>query len=37
MRAAHRSLYGVFCTRLRAFDGPADLLRHFDESPLAAS
>jgi HAD superfamily hydrolase (TIGR01509 family) len=27
MRAAHRSLYGVFWTRLRAFDGAADLLR----------
>jgi HAD superfamily hydrolase (TIGR01509 family) len=27
MRAAHRSLYGVFWTRLRAFDGAAGLLR----------
>jgi HAD superfamily hydrolase (TIGR01509 family) len=27
MRAAHRSLYGVFWTRLRAFDGAAELLR----------
>src|SRR4051812_24907889 len=27
MRAAHRSLYAVFWTRLRAFDGAADLLR----------
>ena len=27
MTAAHRSLYGVFWTRLRAFDGAADLLR----------
>jgi hypothetical protein len=29
MRAAHRSLYGVFWTRLRAFDGAADLLRTY--------
>jgi HAD superfamily hydrolase (TIGR01509 family) len=27
LRAAHRSLYGVYWTRLRAFDGAADLLR----------
>jgi HAD superfamily hydrolase (TIGR01549 family) len=27
MRAAHKSLYAVFWTRLRAFDGAADLLR----------
>jgi HAD superfamily hydrolase (TIGR01509 family) len=27
MTAAHRSLYGVFWTRLRAFDGAADLVR----------
>jgi HAD superfamily hydrolase (TIGR01509 family) len=27
IRAAHRALYGVFWTRLRAFDGAADLLR----------
>jgi HAD superfamily hydrolase (TIGR01509 family) len=27
MTAAHRALYGVFWTRLRAFDGAADLLR----------
>jgi HAD superfamily hydrolase (TIGR01509 family) len=27
MTAAHRSLYGVYWTRLRAFDGAADLLR----------
>ncbi|MDN3352174.1 HAD family hydrolase [Actinomadura sp. DC4] len=27
MRAAHRSLYGTYWTRLRAFDGAADLLR----------
>jgi HAD superfamily hydrolase (TIGR01509 family) len=27
IRAAHRSLYGVYWTRLRAFDGAADLVR----------
>jgi HAD superfamily hydrolase (TIGR01509 family) len=27
MRAAHKSLYAAFWTRLRAFDGAADLLR----------
>jgi HAD superfamily hydrolase (TIGR01509 family) len=27
IRAAHRALYGVYWTRLRAFDGAADLLR----------
>src|SRR3954465_14955704 len=27
MRAAHRSLYAVYWTRLRAFDGAADLVR----------
>ncbi len=34
IRAAHRALYGTHWTRLRAFDGVADLLRQLDKSPL---